>query len=259
MNSKRLSKAILLAIEVRPEKGNRLLKRHATLLSLCISAVFAGAMSTSASAATPIPTADYRFNDNLRSSVHAADVPRLERVGKTVAFEFGSGQIHGQSDRYLMWASGAGLKLPTAKKVLGSGDDYTIAMLVKLNDISGFRKLVDLNNRTLDQGWYEHDGYLHPYAVNNFEAPNEPPIQEDRWHLIVATRADGNVKGYVDGRRYFTLPDSEAQEVLGSDEILHFFIDDNQFTADEQTGGRVARLRIWKNPLTNRQANNLKA
>lgn len=233
------------------------MKRSAirSFLGLGLALVVLGGFQSSALAATPAPATDYRFNGNLKSSVHTSTVPRLQKVGDPAGYVFGAKQINGKRNRLLSFAEGAGLRLPTAKKAIGTGDDYTIAMLVRLNDIDGYRKLVDLSNLKLDEGWYQYEGYIYPYDVGTVEEPAELPIQAQKWHRIVLTRVEGDVKGYVDGTRYFTESDS-GQEVLGPDEILHFLMDDES-TGTEETAGKVARLRTWKNPLTNNQAANL--
>jgi hypothetical protein len=210
----------------------------------------------SPAAAVPRAQADYRFNNNLRSSVNQDDAPRLRKVG--TGFSYGVQNTGNGTDNYLDWTEGSGLKLPNAQKVFGrSRGDYTIAMLVSMDeDTSQYRKLVDLDNRESDEGWYNKDNYLYPYDVVAVEDPAEPPLTDKVWHLIVMTRANGNVKGYVDHERYFTEADDDRQEVLGEDKILHFLIDDS---SNEHGGGLIARLRIWKDPLTTGQAEDLKS
>lgn len=205
-------------------------------------------------AATPAASADYRFNENLKSSVDPDSVPRLKKVGD--GFTFVSGKVRGKTDNFLKWEEGNGLKLATAKEVLGSGGDYTISMLVKLTTTDDYRKLVDFDNLLSDRGLYQYSGNLYPYDVADVPEPSPAPIVAGKWHLLVMTRAGGKVKGYVDGTRYYTLEDPEKYEVLGPDEVLHFFIDDEE-TETEESAGRVSRIRIWKDPLTGNQAMNL--
>jgi hypothetical protein len=237
--------------------GNRVLSGVALVLGGLL------ATQSSAMAAVPTPQADYRFNLNLKSSVNRDDAPSMREVGDGFSYYFAS--IGGQRDNYLNWVSGSGLKLPNAQKVIGTPGDYTIAMLVNLDDVDSvpadtYKKLVDFDDLQSGgsggDGWFVHEGFLHPYAVDDVPETGEPPITEQAWHLIVMTRVGGNVKGYVDNERYFTLPDPTGEEVLGIEKVLHFLIDDG--TGTEETGGKIARLRIWKNPLTNNQANSLK-
>jgi Concanavalin A-like lectin/glucanases superfamily len=223
-----------------------------TVVTVATSIFTLGALGSPVHAAPPKPKVDYRFEGNLKSSVNKDDAPRLRRQGADTQFEFG-----GNRDGFIKWEEGAGLKMPNGTFGIGSRGDYTIAMKVRLEQIQGFRKLVDLNNRAVDEGWYQHSGSIWPYDVKTFEEPTSPPIKEDTFHKLVVTRANGNVKGYVDGVRYFTEPDPNADTAMSPDSnVLFFFIDDLE-SGDEHSDGRVARLRIWKNPLTNHQANNL--
>jgi hypothetical protein len=229
---------------------SRRLASFAAIMALTIPFGFIGG---AAEAAVPTPTVDYRFNDNLKSSVHTQEAPVLKKIGESGDFSFGGG-----SDKYLEWVEGAGLKITKGAYPIGSTLNYTIAMKVQLDDISDYRKLVDLCNRKIEEGWYEYSGYIYPYEVGAGE-PDPLPIQEDTVHTIVLTRAGGNAKGYVDGERYFTVEDPAGDLALGPDpanKVLSFFIDDTASSV-EQSGGRVYRLRIWKDPLTNAQAEGL--
>jgi hypothetical protein len=181
--------------------------------------------------------------------VNGATIPRLVKVG--TGFTYG---IAGKSDGYLAWPKGTGLRLDTAKKALGTGGNYTIAMLVKLTVTAGYGKLIDYDNLLSDNGLYNNDGRLVPYDLEGLGDP-PAPIEAGKWVNIVLTRTGGVAKGYVNGVRYFSLGDPEGMLALGSDEVLHFFMDDGN--PDEETGGRVARLRIWRDPLTNYQATHL--
>ena len=221
---------------------------------LMLTAVVGATSSTSA--APPGPTADYRFNDNLKSSVHKESIPSLIKVGN--GFVYATKNVKGKTDTVLAWPKGSGLKLKTAKKAVGSKADYTIAMLVRLIEVEAYGKLVDFEDRTSESGFYVVERFLHPYGVYASPTrPEEPPFVAGRWHQVVMTRVGLNVKGYVDGERYFIADDSTIEFDLGFDEILHFLIDD-EAGADEETGGEIARLRIWKDPLTDHQAKNLK-
>jgi Concanavalin A-like lectin/glucanases superfamily len=229
-----------------------------------VALVLGGILAThsSALARVPTPQADYRFNLNLKSSVNKDDAPAMREVGGGFSYYFAS--IGGQRDNYLNWVSGSGLKLPNAQKVIGTPGDYTIAMLINLDDVDDlpddYCKLVDFDDLQSSgsggDGWFVHEGFLNPYSVEDVPETGTAPITEEAWHLIVMTRAGGNVKGYVDNERYFTLPDPTGEEVLGIEKVLHFLMDDG--TGSEETGGKIARLRIWKNPLTNKQAKSLK-
>ena len=212
------------------------------------------AIPSSALAKAPPPQADYRFNLNLKSSVNKANAPTMKEIGGGFSYYFTS--IGGQRDNYLNWVSGSGLKLPQAQKVIGTPGDYTIAMLANFDEVDTYRKIVDFDNDQADEGWYVHDSYLDPFDVDDVSGPASPPITGGAWHMLVMTRAGGRVKAYVDNVRYLNLPDPTGEEVLGPQRVLRFLRDNG--LGSEETGGKIARLRIWKNPLTDKQAKNLK-
>jgi hypothetical protein len=222
------------------------------LLLLTGLTISIGLMGGGAQAAFPQPRVDYRFENSFKSSVHRREAPVLRRIGDDGLFNFAGG-----ADGYLEWVEGAGLRMRNAGYAVGSVTNYTIAMKVMLDDISSYRKLVDPHNRKTSDGWYELDGYIAAYPVAE-PAVDPEPIQEDSVHTLVFTRAHGNVKAYVDGVRILEYPDPGGDLVVGPDpanKVLAFFIDDG--SGSEETGGRVYRLRIWKDPLTNNQAESL--
>jgi hypothetical protein len=230
-------------------------RRLVPLVAIAALAVPIGLMGGTARAAIPTPMVDYRFENNLRSSVHTQQAPKVVKISEDGLYSFGGG-----ADRFLEWAEGAGLKINNGSYPIGSITNYTIAMKVKLLQISEYRKLVDLHNRKADAGWYQYSGYLYPYAqdIEEVDEPNPLPIQVDTVHTIVLTRAGGNVKGYVDGEQYFSTPDPEGSLALGPDQqnkVLSFFID--EVGGSEHGAGKIYRLRIWKDPLTNAQAEDL--
>ena len=182
----------------------------------------------------------------------------MREVGSGFSYYFVP--IGGQRDNYLNWVSGSGLKLPNAQKVIGTPGDYSIAMLINFDDVDTdppdtYHKIVDFEDLGDGTGWYIHEGFLHPYNLDEVPETGDPPVTEQDWHLIVMTRVEGTVKGYVDNRRMFTLPDPDGDLRLGIEKVLHFLMDDD---GGEETGGKIARLRIWKNPLTTTQAKSLK-
>jgi hypothetical protein len=193
--------------------------------------------------------ADYRFEGNFRSD--AGNVPKLDKVGP--GGEFVKKRVKGSRERVWRFPKGTGLRLEKAGLALGDDKgDYAFVMLVKLNDLKGYRKLIDFDNLQADAGLYVYYGSLLPYDL----AESQPAILFGPWVQIVMTRnASGNVKGFVDGRRVVSVDDPGNTQVVGADSVLHFLLDDG---GDEQSGGQIARLRIYDDALSARRVRDLR-
>jgi hypothetical protein len=194
-------------------------------------------------------TADYRFEGNFKS--RAGNVPDLDKVGP--GGEFVRKRVRGSRERVWKFPEGTGLRLAQAGRALGDDKgDYAFVLLIKLDDLAGYRKLIDFNNLLSDRGLYIYYGSLFPYDL----ADSQPWILFGRWVQIVMTRGSGEtVNGYVDGRRVVKAPDPSDTQVVGADAVLHFLIDNGG--GSEQSAGKIARLRIYDDSLSPRQVRNL--
>jgi hypothetical protein len=202
------------------------------------------ALATGAGAKAKL-TADYRFEGNLKST--GGDAHALTAIGGCLFTEF---IVNGSPDGVCRWFSGDGLRLRRAAKVLGAkGKTYTFVMLLSLEEVTGYRKLVDFDKRQGDEGWYVYDHSLYPYDLEKFEH-DEQLVQPNTYLQIALTRnEDGLVRGYVGDEKIGEAKDKRKDIALGPDKVLHFLIDDNE-TNTEQTGGSIARLRIWDDALS---------
>ena len=182
--------------------------------------------------------ADYQFNGSLNSEVGGA--PKLKAIGDT---DFAGGGGNG----ILTWKRGTCLRLNNAEKVIRSKSSYTIAMTVRLNDVDGYNKLADLDNQTTENGLYVDDGAIYTYPLDY----SGELIQPNKFYELAMTRTpDGKVHGFIDGLRRAQGSDAADKDlVLGDDKILHFLCDD-EVTSSEETGGRISRLRIFDDALS---------
>ncbi|HQX23614.1 MAG TPA: hypothetical protein PLI00_00440 [Pseudomonadota bacterium] len=211
--------------------GFRLL-RHALPALLLLVAADAGA----------VLRADYQFQGNLNSSV--AGAPALANFGAGNAYA--SESINAGAATVLTFPAGGGVSLPTATTIIPAGV-YSIAALVRLSDVSGYRKYVDFKNRTSDNGVYVFDGNLNFY---NFATGAGAPIANNAWRTIVITRdAAGQVAGYVNGAPALGFADGSGAGVVDAANVLNFFFDD-AVTSTEQSAGAVARIQVYDNALS---------
>jgi hypothetical protein len=199
-------------------------------------------MLFAAADASAVLRADYRFQGNLASSV--AGAPALTNFGAGNGFITDS--INGVSAPALAFPLGGGVTLPTATTIV-PGNTYSIAMLVRLGAVSGYRKYVDFKNRTSDNGVYVLDGNLNFY---NFATGAGAPIGAGAYRTIVVTRdAGGTVVGYVNGAQALSFADTGGAGLVDAANVLNFFFDDS-VTSGEQSDGAVARIQVYDNALS---------
>lgn len=190
----------------------------------------------------PAPTADYLFQGSLESSVGAA--PDLIPIGrKRIAYT--DEEMIGST--VLSFSDNTGLALPQTGGVV-SRDEYTIEILFHLDEVSDYRKILDLKNGSRDDGLYLLDGCL-----NFFPRPvtSSTPIEANTFAQVVLTRGSSSdvVVGYVDGIRQFVFDDKLGIAEIGAAHILRFFVDDGR-TKVEHSSGAVSQIRLFDQEFT---------
>jgi hypothetical protein len=240
-----------------------------TVLAMAIACVAGTAVLAAPAGASPKITADYRFEGNFKSSNGSvANLHPEELIRVCPCAKFRTTKVGGTKQGVWQWLMGDGLRLKDAAAALGHhGRSYTFVMLVKLDTVDGYRKLIDFDNLLADAGIYTYNGVLYPYphsvdTTGTFVQPGD-------WFQIVVTRdASGELKGYGGGvcapgdpcllmHHFFTVSDSDRYEVLGADKVLHFLEDDQASGGTEATGGEIARLRIYDDPLSRKAIKHL--
>jgi hypothetical protein len=213
-----------------------------TRLTIIIVALAMGAFAAPAAAKL---TADYHFDGDLKNSHGPAN--DLSKVGP--GGKFTHAQVFGHRDKVWEWPKGTGLRLGKAGKALGNdGETYTFVLLVRLNVCGSYRKLVDFDDRQSDEGWYEYSRSLYPYNLPGFDH-SKKKIQPGEWRQIALTRGGGgNVHGYVGKTEIGHDADPDPDVALGPDKILHFLVDN--VSGSEDSGGQIARLRIYDSALS---------
>jgi concanavalin A-like lectin/glucanase superfamily protein len=199
--------------------------------------------------ARPDLRADYRLQNSLASSTGSP--PNLKRLGPGTS-HFTSDTVAGHSRRVFAFPKGNGLALsPTTRVAHPSA--YTIVVLARLDDTSGFERLIDFSGGASDRGLYSVNGRLTFWPRDRGSIA---PIHEGEYVQIVLTRdVDDTVAGYVNGKPQFTFTDSRGDAIL-SKASVRFFVDDRE-SPGEHAKGRVARIRVWRGALTARQVANL--
>jgi hypothetical protein len=197
--------------------------------------------------------ADYPFQSSYTSAVGSPPVLKdLIAPGQSCPSycnTFQNETVNGITRTVLAFPTNNGLALsPTTVAgptfLLPSNDSYRIEVVVRLADLTGYKRILDLGNGTSDSGLYFDGGRLefYPYSTG------PTVVQPNSYVSVVLTRdALGRLTGYVDGVPQFSVDDSANRYgVIDNNNTLRFFQDNvsGGFT-DEASAGAVAQIRIW--------------
>lgn len=216
----------------------------AAIRALAMAGMVTGFGAGAASAATL--KADYQLQDTLRSDV--AGAPALtDLVGTGGPNAFSTENVNGAPRRVLTFPKGNGVAMSSVSSLLPSAS-YSAVMLVRLADISGYRRYLDLTGGAADNGFYNLSGRLVLYSP---ASGTSTPITANAYHQVAVTRdASGIVAGYVDGAPALGPYDdsSTAAAALATD-TMRFFKDDD-VVLGEDSAGAVSRIRVYEGALT---------
>lgn len=193
-------------------------------------------------AALPFASADYRFNGDLKSTVFGA--PLLQHLGPGQN-SFATESVFGTSRTVLDFPKDNGLFLTPVSDILG-GSAYSIEIVFRLAENSGYRRVIDFENGKSDCGVYLYNG-LPRYFCSDGVGPIAIPA--GTWIRLIASRqANGMFAVYVDGDLQFSVNDAVAKpHAVILENTLRFFRD-NECSAGsctEDSAGAVSQIRIW--------------
>jgi hypothetical protein len=184
---------------------------------------------------TNAPNADYQFQNNLHSSVGTP--PDLTNIAPGNAFV--TDIVDGVSRPVYRFPASSSVALLPANGVIPT-NQYTAVLLFRFDNISGYRRILDVKNPPADQGLYCLNGSLYFWPIAN--ASSASIVASNYVQVVLTHDASSNVVGYVNGVQQFSFVDTQNYATLaGSPEMLRFFKDD----AGEDAPGAVARVRLY--------------
>lgn len=135
------------------------------------------------------------------------------------------------------------------------GESYTVTMIVKFAPLkTGYTRLIDFSNSTLDQGIYILDQSISFYPVGVY-APDT--FTDDRFSVLTITRdaASNSVSIFVGLTPAGVYEDVDKRYVLANGVPLHLFMDNTTGSASisESSPGVVSFLRVSDAPITSAQ------
>jgi PEP-CTERM motif len=122
---------------------------------------------------------------------------------------------------------------------------YSIEVAFSLDQLSGYRRLLDFKNRTSDTGLYSLSRSTNFYNVASSATIDFAPGVLAR--LVLTRDATGNTVAYVGNTATLSFLDSGNLATINS--VLNFFNDDNS-VGGEQSSGFVDYIRIYDTALT---------
>ena len=211
-------------------------------LALVATGLVAG-QGTAPAAGTLV--ADYCLQGHLGDC--AGSGTTLEEVLDVGSNQFVTDTVLGEQRTVLSFPAGNGLMLDTTNLI--ANDHYSVAILFRFDETTGYRSILNFTDRASDEGLYNHHGALHLYP--DFGQQTNVTITPSTYVQVVLTRdANGEVIGFVNGNHeQFHGLDRNGLAVIDANNILRFF-DDN---SAEESAGAVARIRIFSGALTNAQ------
>jgi hypothetical protein len=201
--------------------------------------------SDAASAATL--KANYQLQGSRTSQL--AGAPDLADAGP--GNRFATETVDGVPRQVLSFPRGGGVSLLTAGLV--DPTTHSIVMLFRLDEVFGYRRLLDFSDGASDNGLYNLDGRAVLYVGGNIAASPDPVFEDS--YVQVALTSKATVAGsqwtavYVNG-----TPVAAAETTRGFDlgsGVLRFFKDNVSGPGQgEESAGALACVLVYDGALT---------
>jgi Concanavalin A-like lectin/glucanases superfamily/PEP-CTERM motif len=126
---------------------------------------------------------------------------------------------------------------------------YTIELAFSFANVSGYRKILDFQNRTNDQGFYVLSGRLNYYPVVTSGISD---FAANQLSTVVLTHDGTSTAGYVNGNLRWSFSGG-ANSLANIANVLHAFRDDFATGQGEASPGFVDYIRVYNTSLTAQQ------
>ena len=128
-------------------------------------------------------------------------------------------------------------------------DSYSIAALVRFDEITGYRRIVDISSASADRALRAQRTAL--LLADHWRLVTPPPFEINKYVHVVLTRdaATKRMVAYADGVEQLAFDDTTDAGVFAPGSPVRFFKDD-QIITGEESAGAVARIRVYEGALT---------
>ena len=210
------------------------MKLSRLLAALVLAALGLGGVLGAAHSA-PVLVHDYQLNGSLADALGG---PSLVSAGGSLG---ASGYT---------FAANQGLSLSNG---LMSNSNYSIEMRFSFDALNGYRKILDFQNLTSDNGLYDLNSALNFFPITTGPAVFSTGTLADV--LLTRDSGSGQVVGYVNGVQQITFTDSSSFAVFSSaNNIAQFFTDDFATNQGEASSGFADYIRVFDGVVTATQA-----
>lgn len=144
----------------------------------------------------------------------------------------------------------------TGINVLGevNAAEYTLDMTFKLDDIRGWRKLIDFSDRGADAGLYIYWDQVVFYKLDDTQVRSWDTIGSEFGTRVTVTRDNsGVVSAYANGALKFSFTDTENAAVfsnVGGQTSAWIMADDFVTDFTEQSAGTLTSFKVYNHALT---------
>jgi hypothetical protein len=141
----------------------------------------------------------------------------------------------------------------TLSNVFSRDRSYSLVLRSRFDDIGGWRKMVDFQDRSSDNGFYSYFGSadLDPYTLR-YAADYVPGVMATS--VITRDASDLFLRIYVDGLLRYTITDGGHYANFGAPGgIARFFQDDAVTAQSEATSGFVSYLATYDDVLSDEE------
>lgn len=221
--------------------------------SVALTGLFVSGTVLPAHAVTAAPQIDYEFENSLAdassgSTLTVAPACPADPCNATTGFGTSGG------DQYFEWTSttnrGGGLTVDTQASL---GDSYTIMLKFSFDQMTSWRKIIDFQDRSSDNGFYIYNGLIQEYPLGD-GVTTFSPGQE----ITLMVTRDGASKQFTvyvyDGTNFvqdLQVTDSNDDAIPAVSPVhsggtrLGFFFDDTDTTSEATSSGKVFYIRMW--------------
>lgn len=218
--------------------------------SLAALAGLMGLMSATSAHATSVPlAAEYLFNNTLASDGAAPALTATDPLGTAT---FSTDTVFGNSRTVYNYTGSnspatqqGGLTLDTTG-LLGSNAAWSAEVDFKFNAASGWRRIIDVQDRSSDNGFYvDPSSHLDIFPV----AGPTDPFNANTYYKVFVAVGGGNVSVWLGTSNQFTTSTS-VMNIANAGDLLHLFLDNTAGGGQgEWSSGSIAYFALYDGAL----------
>lgn len=137
-----------------------------------------------------------------------------------------------------------------------NASEYTLDMTFKLDDLAGWRKVVDFSNRTSDAGLYLYWDQLSFATDSNVFSTTTTAGSTVGTRITLTRDGTGLVNAYVNGALQLSFNDAANNAVFtttGGQTSAWLLADDATTGFAEQSGGTISSIKVYDHALSARE------